>query len=186
MGGIGSGRRTTTLDTDDCLRLSLTDLRRSGAIKRDLWARRERGWVELRTKRTVGSVSIVADVGCGQITIKGSAFGQLIDQTLKVVAQPQPLGGERFFVICPLSGKRCTVLILPPGKTFFASIGGWRVPYASTRQCKVGRAYRAMRKVEETRLPKYARKATRDRYQRRWLKAFEIVSDWEERLSHLM
>jgi hypothetical protein len=43
-----------------------------------------------------------------------------------------------------------------------------------------------MRKVEETRLSKYARKATRDRYQRRWLKAFEIVSDWEERLSHLM
>ncbi len=182
MGGIGSGRRATTLSDEDCLRLSLADLRRSGALKRDLWARREKGWVDLRSRRTVGAVSIVADVDCGRITIKGSAFGQPINQTLEVVAQPMPFGGERFYALCPLSGKRCAVLILPPGKTFFASVGGWGVAYASTRECKVGRAHRAMRKIEETRLSKYARKPTRERRERRWLKAFETVSEWEKRL----
>jgi hypothetical protein len=138
--------------------------------------------VELRSRRTVGSVSIVADVDCGRISIKGAAFGQPIDQTLEVVAQPMPFGGERYFAICPLSGKRCAVLILPPGKALFASVGGWGVAYASTRECKVGRAHRAMRKIEETRLSKYARKPTRERYQQRWLSAFNTVSDWEERL----
>ena len=186
MGGIGSGRRATTLSTDDCLRLSLADLRRDGALRRHLWARRQKGWVDLRSRREVGAVSIVADVDCGRINIKGSAFGQPIDQKLEVVAQPLPFGGERFYAVCPLSGQRCTVLILPPGKTFFASVRGWGVPYASTRECEVGRAYRAMRKVEETRLSKYARRPTRERYQQRWLKAFNTASDFEERLAHLL
>jgi hypothetical protein len=182
MGGIGSGRKATTFDTDDCLAISLADLRRDGALKRYLWARRVREWVELRSRRTVGAVSIVADVDTGRITIKGNAFGHPIDQKLEVVAQPLPYGGERFYVLCPLSGKRCTVLIIPPGKTFFASARGWGVAYASTRMCEVGRANRAMRKVEETRLSKYARRPTRDRYQQRWLRAFDIASAWEERL----
>lgn len=93
-----------------------------------------------------------------------------------------PFGSERFYALCPLSGQRCTVLILPPGKTLFASVRGWGVPYASTRECEIGRAYRAMRKVEETRLSKYARRPTRERYRQRWLKAFETASDWEDRL----
>lgn len=182
MGGFGSGRRATTLDTDSCLRLSLVDLSRDGALKRHLWARREKGWVDLRSKREVGAVSIVADVDCGRISIKGSAFGQLIDQKLEVVAQPLPYGGERYFVLCPLSGKRCTVLLIPPGKTFFASARGWGVAYSSTRECPISRAYRAMRKVEETRLSKYARRPTRERYQRRWLSAFNTVGVWEDQL----
>lgn len=182
MGGFGSGRRAATFDTDGCLRLSLADLRRDGALKRHLWARREKGWVDLRSKREVGAVSIVADVDCGRISIKGNAFGQPIDQTLEVVAQPLPYGGERFYVLCPISGRRCTVLILPPGKTHFASARGWGVPYASTRECEIGRAYRAMRKVEEVHMSKYARRPTRERHQRRWLSGFDTVNDWEERL----
>lgn len=182
MGGFGSGRRATTCDTDDCLRLSLADLRRDGALKRNLWARREKSWIDRRSKREVGAVSIIADVDCGRISIKGRAFGQLIDQTLKVVAQPLPFGGERFYALCPLSGQRCTVLIIPPGKTFFASVCGWGVPYASTRECEVGRAYRAMRKVEEARLSKYARRPTRERQWKRWMTAADIYDAWEDRL----
>ena len=44
------------------------------------------------------------------------------------------------------------------------------------------RAEEAMRKIEEVRLSKYARRPTKERYQRRWLGAFNAVSDWEERL----
>ncbi len=182
MGGIGSGRRAATLNTDDCISFTLADLRREGALKRHLWARREREWVELRSRRTVGAVSIVADVDTGRISIKGAAFGQPIDQTLEVVAQALPFGGERYYALCPLSGKRCTVLIIPPGKTFFASVGGWGVAYASTRMCEIGRAHRAMRKVEETRLSKYARRPTRERHWQRWMKAAETYDAWEDRL----
>lgn len=182
MGGIGSGRRATTYDTEDCLRLSLADLRREGALKRNLWARRKKGWVDLRSRREVGAVSIVADVDCGQITIKGSGLGQPINQKLKLVAQPMPYGGERFYALCPLSGRRCSVLILPPGRAFFASVRGWGVPHASTRECEISRAYRTMRKIEAQKLSKYARRPTRQRYRQRWLEAFDTVSRWEERL----
>jgi hypothetical protein len=184
MGGIGSGRRATTADTDDCLRLTLADLRRSGALKRDLWARRERGWVELRTKREVGAVSIVADVDCRRITIKGRAFGQLIDQTLEVVAQPLPFGGERYFVLCPFTRRRCTVLYLPAGTNQFASARGWGVPYASTREREVARAYRRLDKAEERwlSLPKYTRKPTKERILRQLIVEADIVGRREDRM----
>jgi hypothetical protein len=91
-------------------------------------------------------------------------------------------GGERFHVPCPLSGKRCTVLILPPSKSFFVSVGGWGVAHASTCECETGRAYRTMRKVEEARLSKYARMPMRERREQRWMKACETVRLWEDRL----
>jgi hypothetical protein len=186
MGGINSGRRANTPDTDQCLRLSLTDLRREGLLKRNVWARCERHWTRSSDNRIVAAVAIIADIDCRQpglsITIKGYAFGRQIDQVLEVVAQPQPLGGERFYAICPLTGQRCTVLILPPGGTLFASVRGWGVPYASTRECEVSRAIRTMRKIEAQKLSKYARKPTRERQWRRWMEAAAIYDAWEERL----
>ena len=74
------------------------------------------------------------------------------------------------------------MLLIPPGKTFFASARGWGVAYSSTRECEVGRAHRAMRKVEETRLSKYARRPTRERQWQRWMKAAETSDAWEDRL----
>jgi hypothetical protein len=184
MGGINSGRRADTPSTDDCLRLSLTDLRKSGILQRHLWARREREWVELRTRRTVGSASIVADIDCRKITIKGSAFGQQIDQVFDVVAQPQPLGGERFYALCPITGQRSTVLYLPIGESVFASARGWGVPYASTRERDVARAYRRLDKAEKRWLSmsKYTRKRTRERILRCLIMDGEMVDRWEEQV----
>lgn len=186
MGGINSGRRASTPDTDVCLRLSLTDLRRDGALARHVWARRERHWTRSRDKAVAGAVVVVTDLACRQpglqLTIKGQAFGRRVDQVLEVVAQPQPLGGERFYAICPLSGRRCTVLILPPGETLFASVRGWGVPYASTRERVISRAVRTMRKFERRELSKYTRRPTRERLWQRWIKAAELVDAWEEKL----
>jgi hypothetical protein len=188
VGGIKSGRRADTPDTDQCLRLSLTELRKDGALKRHLWARREQNWVDTRTKREVGAVTIVADIDCRQpkisITIKGHAFGQQIDQVLEVVAQPQPLGGERFYALCPLTGQRSTVLYLPLGESVFASVRGWGVPYSSTREREVARAYRRLRRDEESWLSmsKYTRRPTRERLNDRLMKASEVVDRWEKQL----
>ena len=186
MGGINSGRRADSPATDQCLRLSLTDLRREGLLKRHVWARCERQWTRYRDEAVVGAVAIITDIDCRQpglsITIKGRAWGRPIDQVLEVVAQPQPLGGERFNVICPLTGQRCTVLILPPGETFFATARGWGVPYSSTREREVSRAVRTMRKIEAQKLSKYARKPTRERQWGRWTKAADTYDAWEETL----
>lgn len=189
MGGYNSGRRASTPDTDQCLRLSLTDLRRDGALKRHQWSRRERYWKCTVEQRVVGAMAIVVDLDCRQptltITVTGGAFGLHVDQVIEVVAQPQPLGGERFYAICPLTGRRCTVLIIPPGRTFFASVRGWGVPYRSTREREVGRAIRAMVAIERRKLSKYARKRTRTRIGQRWLAAFETVQRQEKQLIKL-
>lgn len=186
MGGINSGRRVNTPDTDQCLRLSLTDLRRDGALKRHVWARRERQWTRSRDNHVVGAVAITTDIECRQpdlsISINGRAWGRPVSQVIEVVAQPQPLGGERFYAICPLTGQRCTVLILPPGESFFASVRGWGVPYSSTREREVSRAVRTMREIEGQKLSKYARMPTRERQWQRWTKAAELVDAWEEKL----
>ena len=80
-------------------------------------------------------------------------------------SQPQPLGGERFYVVCPVTGRRCTTLFLPPGRTQFASAVGWQVPYRSTRLREVDRAIRTMREIKKRSqaLSKYARQSTRQR-----------------------
>lgn len=186
MGGTNSGRRANTPDTDQCLRLSLTDLRREGFLKRYVWARCERHWTRSRDNHAVGAVAIITDIDCRRpglsISIKGHAFGRPIDQVLKVVAQPQPLGGERLYAICPLTGQRCTVLIVPPGESIFASVRGWGVPYSSTREREVSRAVRTMRKIEGQKLSKYARMPTRERQSSRWMKAADTYDAWEEKL----
>jgi hypothetical protein len=190
MGGINSGRRATTPDTSDCLRLSLTTLRRQRAIKRHCMSRRHLTWTTSNgwSRTVTGEVTAVVDIECLRtdmtLTIKGHARGQPIDQVIRLVAQPQPLGGERFYALCPITGQRCTVLILPPRETVFASVRGWGVPYASTREDKVSRAIRTMGKVEERRrtMSKYTRKPTRERLAERWMTAADVYDVWEERL----
>jgi hypothetical protein len=188
MGGINSGRRAGTPSTKDCVRLSLADLRKDRALKRYVWARRERNWVDMLTGHAVGAVTIIADLDCRQpgltISIRGWAFGQRIEQTLDVVAQPQPLGGERFYALCPLTGDRCTVLYLPLGGSLFASARGWGVPYASTREREVARAYRRIHKAEERlfAMSKYTRKPTKERLHDRLISDGEIVGRWEEQV----
>lgn len=189
MGGINSGKRANTPSTKDCLRLSLTDLRKDGALKRHVWARRERNWVDNFTGRAVGAVTIIADIDCRQpsltISIRGWAFNQRIEQVLDVVAQPQPLGGERFYALCPFTGERCTVLYLPRGGSLFASARGWGVPYASTREREIARAYRRIHKAEERlfAMSKYTRKPTIEALENRMMEVADVVERWERLLT---
>ena len=168
MGGYNSGRRADTPDTGDCLRLSLSDLRREGALKRQHRARREMRWRYCGAGQASVNVAVIVDVDCLEpipcLKITGRAFGQNVDQLVEIVSKPQPFGGERFFALCPLTGRRCTVLVLPPGKTFFASVPGWDVPHASSRERSLGRALRAMDRLEarENSMSKYVRYRTRD------------------------
>lgn len=159
---------------------------RKGALKRFQMRRLQRSW-SCRSEN-VAKVTIVVDIDCLQpapcLRVTGWAFARAFDQTLQVVSQPQPFGGERFYVICPITGRRCTSLILPPGEVSFASVSGWKVPYASTREREVDRAQRTTEKVDLRLrgMSKYTRKRTRARLAQRWECAMHIVWAFEERL----
>jgi hypothetical protein len=179
MGGFGSGRRTDRPSTDACIRISLGDLKRWGMLQRHCMNRRERVWT--RDGEVVARLTIVADTDCMEprpcLKITGVAFGRRVDCRVWLESVGMPLGGERWYALCPKRGARCEVLILPPGGSHFASVRGWRIPYASQRECAVHRAYRAIEKASQRRnaLSKYARKPTRARLRARIDAKHDIV-----------
>lgn len=165
MGGYGSGRRTHRAATDECIQIRLSDLKRIGMIKRHCMNRQTLTW------RCDGHISaqltIVSDVHCREtspcLKIAGTAYGRQIDCLVWLDHQPMPFGGERWYALCPKTGRRCTTLVLPPGRVHFASVSGWNVAYGSQRECKVHRAYRAIDKASSRlkALSKHARLPTR-------------------------
>ncbi len=188
IGGYGSGRRSNRPTTDDCLHINLSTLKQLGMIQRHCMNRRERVW--RRYGSTLAKLTLVTDMHCLKpspcLTITGHAFGKAIDCVVYLEEQPLPYGGERWYALCPHTGRRCTVLVLPPGQTHFASVKGWNVPYCSQREDEVDRAFRAMHKLNERPPLKYARKPTRERYERRYMKAIETICAWEERMAYLL
>lgn len=166
MGGFGSGRRSYRATTDECIRIRLPDLKRLGMIKRHCLHRRERVWY--LGGKVVAQLTLVSDVDCREpypcLKITGQARGERINCLVLLDNQPMHFGGERWYALCPSTGKRCTTLVLPPGKTHFASVGGWGVAYGSQRECEVQRAYRAIEKASSRlkALSKYSRLRTRE------------------------
>ncbi|WP_445947841.1 hypothetical protein [Sphingorhabdus sp.] len=188
MGGYGSGRRSNRWTTDDCLHINLSNLKQLSKLQRNWMARHEEVWSQ--RGQTIADLTLVTDVHCLEpspcLRITGRAFGKAIDCVVYLEEQPLPYGGERWYALCPRTGRRCTALVLPPGQTHFASVKGWNVSYASTREDEVGRAIRAMHKLDKNRPSKYARKSVHERYERRHMKAFETICAWEDRMAHLL
>ncbi len=44
-----------------------------------------------------------------------------LDQKINLMAQPRHLGGRQWYFLCPVTGKKCSVVWLPPGATRFCS-----------------------------------------------------------------
>lgn len=167
MGGYGSGRRTHRATTDECIQIRLPDLKRLGMIKRHCMNRETRFWV--RDGQKIAHLAIISDVDCREpspcLKISGDAFGRTVDCLVWLDSAPMRFGGERWYALCPNTGKRCTTLVLPPGKTHFASVAGWGVSYGSQRECEIHRAYRAIDRAsgQLKTLSKYVRMPTRQR-----------------------
>ena len=190
MGGYGSGRRSDRTTTDECVRINLADLKRLGMLKRHCMNRRSRAWGS--DGRTVAELTLVADVHCSEpypcLKITGHAHGKRIDCLVWLDSSPMRFGGERWYALCPNTGKRCTALVLPPGKTHFASVRGWGVSYGSQRECAVHRAYRAIDRASSRlkALSKYARKPTRERLLTKLVAKQVFVDEEIDRLARAM
>jgi hypothetical protein len=179
MGGFGSGRRSNRATTDECIQIRLPDLKRLGMIKRHCLHRRERVWYD--AGRVVAQLTLVSDVDCREpypcLKISGQAYDRRVDCLVWLDHRPMRFGGERWYALCPSTGRRCTTLVLPPGKTHFASVSGWGVAYGSQRECQVHRAYRAIGKASSRlkALSKYARRPTRRRLLSRLASSYRVV-----------
>ena len=190
MGGFGSGRRSNRWTTDDCLRINLSNLKGLGMLKRHCFSRRDRNWST--NGQAIARLTIVTDLECREpspcLKITGRAFGRDIDCILWLDCMPTPFGGERWYALCPRTGRRCAALVLPPGQTHFASVKGWNVPYSSQRECPIHRAHRAIEKARVRRkaLSKYARKPTRERLLDREIERWVFVEDEIDKIAQMV
>ena len=187
MGGIGSGRRSSRATTDDCIRITFSHLKRLGMVKRHCMNRRTLSWTS--DGRILAQLTLVCDVDCREpypcLKITGHAHGRQIDCLVWLDNAPMRLGGERWYALCPHTGKRCTTLVLPPGEAQFASVSGWHVAYSSQREREVHRAHRAIDRASSrlSGLSKYARKPTRERLLSRIVVKQLIVEEELDRLA---
>ena len=190
MGGFGSGRRSNRPTTDDCLRINLSNLKGLGMLQRHCMTRREQVWSQYG--ETIADLTLVTDVHCLQssprLTMTGYAFGRVINCVVQLEEYALPYGGERWFALCPRTGRRSTALVLPPGRTHFASVKGWNVAYGSQRECPIHRGHRAIDKTQ-TRLhglSKYTRKPTRERLVDRLIERQVFVDEHNDKLLEMM
>lgn len=72
-------------------------------------------------------------------------------QRLELIACPRHFGGRQWYFRCPVTGKRCSVVWLPPGATRFCSRQAWgsRVAYSTQFESKFHRAITAREKVKD-------------------------------------
>lgn len=115
--------------------MSLRELRRHGLLVPDgrirtatiRWGRRTSPEPE-----AVVGVTCHVHLGYGSIRLNYSVTQRdgtkmAIDEQFQMVAFPQPFGGQRLYLLCPATGKRCQCLYLPLGATDFRSRKGFHV-----------------------------------------------------------
>ena len=190
MGGYGSGRRSNRPTTDDCLRINLSSLKQFGMLRRHCMTRREQVWSQYG--QTTARLTLVTDVHCLEaspcLRITGRAFGKVINCVVWLEEQPLPYGGERWYALCPRTGRRCTALVLPPGQAHFASVKGWNVAYGSQRECPIHRGHRAIEKAKARRkaLSKYTRKPMRERLLDREIERWVFVEEEIDKIAQMV
>jgi hypothetical protein len=113
-------------------------------------ARAERGWRSIFTLTWANNVTTTVT-----LTIQGERSGScqigLGDrvQYLFLEARPRHFGGHQWYFVCPITGRRASILWMPAGARSFACRRNWgrRVAYTSQFLDRTGRAHRGKAKI---------------------------------------
>ena len=189
MGGWGSGRQGGRVTIEDCssCRLGISELRSL--------LRAPDGGSRLLLYQADGllplTVSLPTHHGHLRLQHASRAYdhGHGVDYTIGLTWTKVGFGGRRWWFLCPISGRRCSVLYLPRGASRFGSAKGHRLVHGVTRLAEPDRLWHRMRKIAH-RLgdddpdqdippdrPKWMRIATYDRLIDAWHKTAERRDD---------
>lgn len=149
MGGYSSGRyRTRNRGTvEEALRLDMTTLRQKRflmpgrSVTAPLW------WT--RGGERAGSITLTVNLTSlddAHAKLTYTADGEPKAQVVQLVAVPCRFGGHRFFWLCPVTWRRCTVLAYAAGR--FASRQAQRLTYATQSADALDRLRHARDKAE--------------------------------------
>lgn len=153
MGGASSGRRSGKALVEDCLTIDLAAFTKAGAIREGWCISGKIEWTG--AQRVAGALSYrldLRDTAGGALMIEAARpNGAAICQAIRLTCTAQPLGGRRWWMLCPLTGKRARTLHLANGQALFASRDALGLAYRVERlahfERPFERLFRAQRRL---------------------------------------
>jgi hypothetical protein len=148
MGGTGSGNYGGRPTIEAALKLDLYHLIRTGSFKTGATVTGSLAWTDGYTGEQTASIGYKAHLGeergwvrlCYTTTNHWTGQTTDHDYTVELTTTLQPLGGRRWWWVCPRRGDLVSKLYKPAGDAIFASRKAHRLAYRSQRQSPYDRA----------------------------------------------
>jgi hypothetical protein len=153
MSRAGGGRATVERGITIDIRHLKRDGLMSGQKNKGTWS-----WRWAATERLIGLVRYEATIEgyTGTLWLLKSVMidpsgkpVKMPPQTIRLMATPCRFGGQRWWFLCPHTGRRVMQLHRPYGTQFFSSRYAYRLGYACQREGHRDRAYRRARKARD-------------------------------------
>lgn len=153
MGSILSGRRNGKPLVENCLTLDLAMIMRLGPIGMGQAGNGELNWsIDGQPLASIRFRLDLRDMGAARLILnlcpKGNGESGPTRQTIALTATQQHLGGKRWWLRCPVTGKRVRTLHLPPGGDRFASRQAWGLAYRVERLDHFDRPFEKLFRVQ--------------------------------------
>lgn len=195
MGGRGSGtwyRWDTKTKLDDGLRLDMNKLIRDKLVKPNVHAYGTLTWTSTRTGEERGNIGYEVNTRNPddmwlRVYYTSTIHGEKhkMDYKIRLTMTTPHYGGKRFWFLCPLTGKKSSVLHSPPGSKWFASRHAYNLKYSSQSEGPhdrvISRKFRLQRKLGGEQYyikPKGMHQKTYDRLLRQYWKAEQEADRW--------
>jgi hypothetical protein len=148
MGGTGSGNYGGRPTVEDALKLDLHYLIRQGSFRPGARVTGSLTWTDTYSGKQTASIGYEAqmDEESGWVRLRYTTTNHWTDQQtqhdyrVQLTTTPQPLGGRRWWWVCPRRGDLVSKLYKPAGGGIFASRKAHRLAYRSQRQSPYDRA----------------------------------------------
>ena len=149
MGGFGSGNyyRYKKTNLDDARVLDISRMVKTGAILQSGHTCGAWIWTDKSTGEEVSRIGYEANttqLSCPFLRLQYTftSSGKKLDYKVPLSITRPHYGGQRFWFICPVKGKRASKLYLPYGGDMFASRHAYRLLYGSQTESHYDRALR--------------------------------------------
>ena len=154
MGGYGSGRQGGRPTADASLRIDLAWLLRTGRVRENQHLVGTLQWT--CGGHNSGSISYQAimhepDRERLNLSYTNTRQGERRDerQTVYLTHTVPNYGGKRWWMLCPVNGRRVGKLYLPPGGDIFASRQAWRLGYQCQRDAVRDRPFERLFRLQK-------------------------------------
>jgi hypothetical protein len=131
------------------LKLDINKLAREGLLQPGARVSCTYSWTNSYTGECTASALITAQLQTGRAGWFRIQMGEL-HQWIDLVAQPRHFGGRQWYFRSPVTGRRCSVLWMPPGERRFGGRHEWgrQVAYASQFDTPIDRAHRGKARIK--------------------------------------